>query len=130
MDKELVLPPGDYYLGDPCYVIDEDWDGFLQEFWALNDRGGVFKYKGKTCAAFYTRYGDGQYEVVDGAYGWLPVDAGMIGMIPMSLAGWKAEGAGVTTSITKPAKCWENEGWLHFGDIVVNTSDEEEENES
>ena len=129
MSKELVLPPGDYYLGDPCYVINEDWDEFLNEFWKF-DRGGVFRYKGRTCAAFYTKYGDGQYEVTEGAFGWLPVDAGMIGMIPWELANAGDSSGGVDVRIRKPAKCYENDGWLHFGDIVVNTSDEEEEDES
>ena len=127
MSHELMLPPGDYYLGDPCYVV-QDWEDFLTEFWKF-DRGGVFKFQGKTCAAFYTKYGDGQYEVVEGAWGTLPVDAGMIGMIPMSIAG-DAGVAGVDVELRQPAKCWESDGWLHFGDIVVNTTDEDQEDES
>lgn len=128
MSNELELPPGDYYLGDPCYVINE-WEEFLDKFWALNNRGGVFEYKGEKCAAFYTMFGDGQYEVTEGGFGWLPVDAGMIGMIPMSIAGNSA-GVGVDVRLLQSAKCYEKDGWLHFGDVVVNTSDEEEEDES
>lgn len=127
MTEELVLPPGEYYIGDPCYVI-EPWDDWLDVWFdgPSDDRGGTFRFRNKTCAAFYTEYGDGSYEVTEGASGWLGVDSGAIGAIPMSIAG-NAEGAGISVTFKKPAKCYANGGWLHFGDVVVNTSDDEEE---
>jgi hypothetical protein len=125
----IKLPAGRYYLGDPCYVIDGDkWNDFLAEFWKIpEDRGGVFEYDGQTCAAFYTMYGDGQYETTAGGYGFLPVDAGIIGCIPINIAGHADNSGGVAIEFRKPVECYEKDGWLHFGDIVVNTSDEEEE---
>lgn len=65
----------DYYLGDPCYVIpDDEWGDFCN---IIRDDGEDFEYKGETCRVIGTGG--------DGDFGGLSVDAGIIGVIPVSL---------------------------------------------
>ena len=63
-----------YYLGDPCYVIpDVEWDDFC----GYIGTDGDFEYKGETCRVVGTGG--------DGDFGGLSVDAGILGVIPISL---------------------------------------------
>ena len=72
------FPPGRYFVGDPCYVIDPDnekhinaWDAFCE----CDDRdatGTAYVVDGITMGSVYTEYGDGQY---DGFY----VDSSTLG---------------------------------------------------
>ena len=65
----------DYYLGDPCYVIpDDEWGDFCD---IMRYDGEDFEYKGETCRVVGTGG--------DGDFGGLSVDAGIIGIIPVSL---------------------------------------------
>lgn len=124
-----LLPAGEYYIGDPCYVI-EDWDNYLGEFWATTNhgaRGGMFEFDGFTCAAFYTKYGDGQYPF-EGVN--LPVDSGTIGAIPLVLMTQGSELDGTIVTFNNAFRCYEADGRLYFGANVINTNDEEEEDES
>lgn len=99
-----MLPKGKYYICDPCYVIpNEEWDAILKEtkYFGLltgekdeegrdiynpkEKQGGIFYWKGKALAVFSTDHGDGLYE--DESYGYkFPVDAGMLGAIPVELS--------------------------------------------
>jgi len=66
---------GEYYLGDPCYVIpDDEWSDFCS---IMRDDGEDFEYKGETCRVIGTGG--------DGSFGGLSVDAGIIGVIPVVL---------------------------------------------
>ncbi len=66
---------GEYYLGDPCYVIpDDEWADFCN---IMRDDGEDFEYKGETCRVIGTGG--------DGDFGGLSVDAGIIGVIPVAL---------------------------------------------
>ena len=65
----------EYYLGDPCYVIpDDEWTDFCN---IMRCDGEDFEYKGETCRVIGTGG--------DGSFGGLSVDAGIIGVIPVSL---------------------------------------------
>ena len=65
----------EYYLGDPCYVIpDDEWTDFCN---TMNYEGDDFDFKGETCRVIGTGG--------DGDFGGLSVDAGIIGVIPVSL---------------------------------------------
>lgn len=64
-----------HYLGDPCYVIpDDEWGDFCD---IMRYDGEDFEYKGETCRVVGTGG--------DGDFGGLSVDAGIIGVIPVSL---------------------------------------------
>ena len=82
-----ILTAGDYYVGDLCYVLHDEWDEVCKLLFAdRNDGGcneGVFNLKdGRTFAIYNTAYGDGIYQDNFGAE--YMVDAGSIGCIKLS----------------------------------------------
>ena len=73
------------YIGDPCYVInEEDWSDFLDEYRIARKAGFThFKFKGFTVGVTRTAHGDGSYTGTDGfSYS---VDAGLLGVVPLEL---------------------------------------------
>jgi hypothetical protein len=84
---EMILPAGDYYIGDLCYCMHAEWKEVCELlFEGRTDHGcneGVFNLKdGRTFALFGTAYGDGVY--VDNFGAEYMVDAGCIGCIKLS----------------------------------------------
>ncbi|WP_096702525.1 hypothetical protein [Magnetospirillum sp. 15-1] len=80
--KAVVVPPGYYWVGDPCTVITGDqWDELgASNNWFERPIGTV---SGQNVVAFPTASGDGVYRGSDGfEYG---VDAGVIGLTPIAL---------------------------------------------
>lgn len=121
-----TLPAGKYYIGDPCYTIDNDkWMELLELFRDAGERGGIFEFEGHPCAAFYTRWGDGQYQIQPTG-DFLPVDAGMIGMIPAALVTDDYDG-GIEIDVFGETECYEEDGTLTFGTYVIKTGDDDEE---
>ena len=97
-----------YYLGDPCYVIpDAEWDDFCQ---IMDYEGNDFDFKGETCRVIGTGG--------DGDFGGLSVDAGIIGVIPVSLC----DPQKLKNIVPSDARLinnfatLENDGW---GDIIL-----------
>lgn len=75
----LNFPAGTYYIGDPCYAFQgSDWDKILAE-------SDFFSNEGKTqnMWAGSTAYGDGTYN--DQFGNEYPVDAGLIGIMPIEM---------------------------------------------
>lgn len=86
-DVMVTVAPGEYVLGDPCYTVPEDlWVPLLQsaEFFIPRAVGAV-ESGGVTyqVMAFGTKYGDGLYHDQYGQE--YAVDAGLIGLVPLSL---------------------------------------------
>lgn len=83
----MTMPAGNYYVGDLCYVLHDEWDEVCDLFFAgRNDHGcneGEFTLKdGRRFACYNTAFGDGCYTDQFGReYG---VDAGCIGCILLS----------------------------------------------
>lgn len=82
-----LLEPGEYWVGDLCYVLDErigfDWGEFCHFMFDGDPSGrqheGPITYKGIDLSFHGTAHGDGYYTDQYGkAYG---VDAGMIGCV-------------------------------------------------
>lgn len=73
------------YIGDPCYVInEEDWSDFVDEYRIARKAGFThFKFKGFTVGVTRTAHGDGSYTGTDG-YSY-SVDAGLLGVVPLEL---------------------------------------------
>lgn len=74
------MEPGIYYVGDPCYIIeDSEWIKYLSSM----------SYRGCLCPYIGTAYGDGEYPLREKPsgkkVGSLCVDAGIIGLIPLSI---------------------------------------------
>jgi len=123
MKKTITVPPGNYILGDPCYVIPDDkWDDFCTSTKGYNHK----KYTGtdgRMAMAFGTAFGDGVFYDQQGReYG---VDAGMIGLVPCLWAKPRHpldRSERVQITIKEPTKCTrEVDGTLHFGNITIPT---------
>lgn len=124
MSQKNKLPPGKYYIGDPCYVID-DWDSFCSVWFSQPDNVGVFDFDGHDICVFYTQHGDGCYECSDGSM--LSVDAGLIGAIPAALMTRGGFSDGTEVDFGKHVLCSRSQdGILRFGNIFVTTGDEGE----
>lgn len=79
----------EYFICDPCYVIADDsiWKEFVDTFITASnnpDFNGHFTFKDTPVFAHSTAYGDGMFS--SNMHTNFPVDAGMIGAIPLSLA--------------------------------------------
>ena len=119
---ELTLPPGQYYIGDPCLVIpDGEWLSFLK---SIDQRKGESHYQGWQSAVFGTRYGDGGY--LDESGRRYSVESGMIAAVPRDLAsngpqsGWEQFVHLIDSE--EPLDCSaDDQGRLKFGDITICT---------
>jgi len=133
---EVEVPAGSYILGDPCYVVpDSEWMELLESCNYFGNPIGTFSRGTDNyyIVAFGTRWGDGCYRGTDGnSY---PVDAGLIGLVPVEVVGSEALRDDLCTVVTfdKPTKCGtDGDGKLRFGHITIDTDpaqDEEEEDE-
>ena len=83
---EAKFGPGKYYIGDICYMMDDD---IYHDTWGrkFNYEAGVFPVKDTKFAVANTAYGDGGYQGSDGRE--YSVDAGVIGVVPEIL--WSKE---------------------------------------
>jgi hypothetical protein len=127
--KRVTLPAGTYIVGDPCYNIpDDSWDGVLSDSDSFEAQcfGKFAKGDGTDgiAVAFGTKYGDGTYE-----YGKLefPVDAGLIGIIPVEDVLEPNLNCSNLVTFTQPFECFEEGGVIVFGHIEINTGDDPEE---
>jgi hypothetical protein len=120
--KSVVVPKGAYILGDPCYVVpDADWGALLQSCNYFNEPVG--KVGDFEVLAFGTKWGDGCYP--DNKGNTYPVDAGLIGLVPVAYAttDWNDSTLVVFETATL---CTNDDGVLKFGDYIVDTVLEEE----
>ena len=135
---EVIVPKGTYVIGDPCYAVpDKNWDSLLQSCNFFNYPIGYVN-DGKLLhpvMAFGTKWGDGSYHGTDGNV--YPVDAGLIGLVPVEiveeLADHDGDYDGVIVKFDKDTLCVDDgSGKLKFGHITIDTdpSDEEEEDEN
>lgn len=93
-----------FYVGDICYVMDDaDYDRWI-DVWGYSD--GEIPMSGHSFAVASTAFGDGTYRGSDGFY--YPVDAGVIGVVPLELVSMP------------PDKIWERGyGTVHEGQACV-----------
>lgn len=129
--RAVMVPAGKYVLGDPCYVVPDDkWDQLLASCEYFQG-GPIGKVDGHCVLGFGTKWGDGCY--VD-QYGFkYPVDAGLIGLVPIEFAQIQESPFFETRIIefsAKETKCsCDEDGKLTFGAFVIDTnpSDDSEE---
>ena len=148
MKEVIELPPGEYYIGDPCYVIGKGhrvavgyrdcWIEFLEETDYCRDPNKQ-EYRGIKFFASNTAYGDGCYPayVKDIGEFSFPVDAGMLGVIPVELIDSiltvrdqvVERDLGVFVTVDKSFKCSRNEQGTFFveGITEIPTSDFDED---
>jgi len=121
------LPPGKYWVTDPCYVYPEsEWSDYCN-----NCDEGMKEYDGVAFFNWGTAYGDGEYEVERGGSlaGTCGVDAGLLAIIPVELAEkWgKRDYAelsliGTMIELTEPTEVHESGGDVRFGQFSIKTS--------
>jgi len=134
---EVEVPAGQYVLGDPCYAVPDDkWNELLESCSCFNNPIGQFSTynRGSTiyhsAVAFGTRWGDGCYRGTDGNL--YPVDAGLIGLVPLSASSNELrDDLSTVVTFDKPTICsTDGTGKLRFGHITIDTDpDEEDEDE-
>lgn len=112
----VVVPAGSYFLGDPCYCLEDGWSPLLDSIGYEN--GSLAKPvgtlpSGANVLIFHTAYGDGVYEGSDGfEYG---VDSGCIGLVPVKAAEKKPGKYSKRITFKEPALCHSFNGCLDFG---------------
>lgn len=118
--------PGTYFIGDPCYVIEEEsWGRYCDNLDFDNNDQWVFPFDGHLCMVGSTAHGDGFYE-------GLSVDAGLIGITPIELVHQKADHIGYrmlgrVMTFDNPFIVAMDAGVFWFGDFLVDTLGEDEE---
>ena len=123
-DYTAKVPPGQYWLGDPCYSVPSElWGPLLDSCETFNLPIGTVTKDGQThqVLAFGTAYGDGCYR--DQFNNSFPVDAGLIGLTPVGLADGEPFGSTLVEFKTD-TKCSCRNGVLKFGTHTINTKED------
>lgn len=122
----ITLPAGTYYIGDPCYVFNrEQWDTLGEQTGWFEETpvAAIYEYR---MVAFGTAYGDGTYQ--DNFGHEYPVDSGLIGIVPIEVVD-PTKICGQVVRFEEPFTCEDIGDRLRFGHIVIETEDDEEEDE-
>lgn len=132
MSASVMMPAGEYYIGDLCYVMENWWDEVCEKTIEDNEvlNGRFVLDGGIEFAMMSTFYGDGSYgsNVLGSNF---PVDSGSIGVVKLSAIGKTSkdideEGLGKVVVFNTPFEVKDDEGTLIFGDIRIFTNDEED----
>lgn len=121
----ITLPAGKYYVGDPCYTLQGKQDEWIKVLESSNYFKVPYKKGRKTAVAFSTEYGDGEYKDNEGRS--YPVDAGLIGVVPVSMATTKKPTGVHIVDFKEPFLCKQDGPVLKFGYIEINTGFDTEE---
>jgi hypothetical protein len=83
----VTMPAGRYWIGDPCYAVPNDrWMEWLKAAdYMEQPRYLIAEFDGRPVLGISTAYGDGEY-YDRGGLGSFPVDAGLIGVVPVEVA--------------------------------------------
>lgn len=125
-----MMPAGRYYVGDPCYVLGDEYDVFLDALWKAEEAKGTgprpgagqFEWAGAQLAVFSTAYGDGYYFDREGR--GYSVDAGIIGAIPAGLVEPGKGDGGHFIEFKSPFEVSWRDGTLIFGDVEIHTGED------
>ena len=123
-DYTVKVPPGKYWLGDPCYSVPSElWCPLLDSCETFDRPIGTVTKDGQEyqVLAFGTAYGDGVYrDQFDNSF---PVDAGLIGLTPVGLADGEPFGS-TLVEFKEDTECSCYEGILQFGPHTINTKED------
>jgi hypothetical protein len=124
-----MMPAGEYYIGDLCYVMHKEWDEVCSLFFKGNTNGGCnqgeFVLKdGRRFAGYNTKWGDGEYR--DQFNNRYLVDSGCIGCILVSdiveMDKRNIE-LGNVIKMTKEFDTSNIDGLISFSNISIETND-------
>lgn len=117
----VKLKKGRYLIGDPCYQFTgrphAEWHKFLSVNNLFEDTQGT-GYE-QELAVFGTAWGDGAYFDNEGIE--YPVDAGLIGAVHY-VEGTEVPDGNHVYSFDTPFECFNDNGILHFGNVVIDTA--------
>ena len=104
----VTMPPGTYYVGDPCYAVpDARWEEWLEAADYRNQQQYLIaEIDGHPVLGINTAFGDGTY--FDELGREYPVDAGLIGVTPAAFT--DAHPSPTVTTVSTGVK--ENGIWL------------------
>lgn len=132
-----MMVKGDYFVGDLCYVLHDEWDEVCELLFAgRDDHGcnqGEFNLKdGRRFAIYNTAYGDGCYSDQNGReYG---VDSGSIGCILLQdidvMHHDNCIGDGQSITFDQDFYTGSQDGKIMIHNVCINTADEEEYEET
>jgi len=123
MSDSILVKPGTYYLGDPCYCFEgKKWGEILSKSDTLDE---PYHEGNKIVVAFSTAHGDGVYRDQHGHK--FPVDAGLIGLVSKSLANMNPGDGALLVKFDKPQYCSAEGGKLYFGPYVIDTDPQDED---
>jgi hypothetical protein len=131
----VTLPPGKYWIGDLCYVMESRWGDFCEKLQTHDgtDHNGEIEIEGLKLWYHFTELGDGIFpalkntlpnaQVPDGGFF---VDAGLIGIVPFDLTDSSSAdySSGVTVTFANAVICSYQDGLFQFksgrGELVIN----------
>lgn len=128
----MTMPAGEYYVGDLCYVMHDCWDEFCDLMFPYSGDNahryveGEMVVNGRKVCYFSTAYGDGVY--LDQFGNKYMVDAGLIGCIAFDDIHSDEIGnvdLGHVRTFTRDFSCYNMDGVLYFGDVIIDTVGEE-----
>jgi hypothetical protein len=128
-----MMKAGKYWVGDLCYVFDDDWSDVLD---VIIDGEKVLEGEfnladGRRFAVFNTAYGDGEYRDQKGHSYY--VDAGSIGCILVDdIKANKYDDltkCGNIVEFTKDFAVFEDSGLITFGHIEIDTDPRDDWND-
>ena len=137
-DTTVTFPAGTYVIIDPCYVLHKEWSEICNDFFFVDKTNpdscaqGEYTLKdGRRIFVGNTAFGDGNYS--DNIGNSYSVDAGCLGIILLSDIDQTDRlndiRGGNVHSFDKPFIVSVLEGVFSFGDIIINTRDDEEDDE-
>lgn len=122
-----MLPAGQYYIGDLCYVFENDtWDAICDIIFPNEDGlplDGEFALPdGRRFAIYSTAHGDGSYQDQERNDYW--VDSGSIGCVKLEdvdkLEERIKQGSNIV-SFNKPFRTYSKDGMIMIGYIGIDT---------
>ena len=123
--RTVTIPAGNYYVGDPCYSVPGDlWMPWLEAAdYETSSREHVLvaDIDGKPVVGVSTAFGDGVYRGSDGFN--YPVDAGLIGLVPASIAKAATSNLRNLVEFKEPVTCRYDGGTITLGHIRIETGD-------
>jgi len=128
MSEKTTIPPGIYFIGDPCYLFAKGW-GRILDATSYFDKP-LFE-DNKCLVAFGTAYGDGVYK--DQYGGPFCVDSGTIGATsiqyyePEKVRMMSLNMLGDIVEFTQETECWKEGSVIHIGEIAIETDPEDDE---
>ena len=132
----MTMPAGQYYIGDLCYVMHDEWDEACALFFPTNQSGrgveGEFRLRdGRQFASFGTAFGDGEY--YDNMGDSHCVDSGSIGCIRVTDIRddtySNIESLGSVVEFKEPFEVEKvGRGLLKFGHVEIETDPVYDEN--